>query len=609
MDDMPAASEDSAPAQLAEPPASATPSIESAETRVADQSPSGQAGAPVPLSPTSARESTPQTALPVAPSSAGSTAGSDSGGNQLVDTLHIVATDRNSVDKFDLYELFSVQDGFQRIAWQNEGYSFVKFTSHEHAIACLRTLKRQMESGMHDKLSSIKITVAKMSYVPNYKVPTADDFAASATLHLSHFPKDSTVLELRRFFSRCSPEGFERLIFHINYCHVLFKDVEHATRTKDLVNKTTNFVLAFAKNVTDMKSRIHANGAVNGVGADFRHKANGGQHPGMMQDDYMSMGRPRPFPGNAYHAYGQGFNDVASNQSYMNFQNRDYERRNKIQAAQAQMRSSSFGAAPARGSRDAFQQSQGYDGYPGEYPDRMPPNMYGRPATSAQGDYLDRSGAGGFSRYNGARYRSQSYEVDPNGFRDDSSQRRMLYGNEFVGNGMPGNVDWAVAAMQKAAATGGAGGWDSTDLMRLQQQQALAGRGRNDYDFGPDPSRSGYQQRGQDPVGDPYQYDMQQRQMRAAYGRNGPAAFYDPSQQAYYSDYQALPGMARMPAMGQSSAQSFDRTIRPPARRMSNSGDDLAGAFSSILQPNGQDDLAQITSSFQNSFGLGDTVS
>lgn len=60
------------------------------------------------------------------------------------------------------------------------------------------------------------------------------------------------------------------------------------------------------------------------------------------------------------------------------------------------------------------------------------------------------------------------------------------------------------------------------------------------------------------------------------------------------------------------AAQSFDRTIRPPTavRRMSDSGDDLvAGAFASILQPNGQDDLAQITSTFQNSFGLGNTVS
>lgn len=93
-------------------------------------------------------------------------------------------------------------------------------------------MKRQLETGANDKLNSIKITVAKMSYVPNYKVPTSDDFgtsfqvelyflprpdrllvAASATLHLSHFPKDSTVLELRRFFSQQSPEGFERLIF------------------------------------------------------------------------------------------------------------------------------------------------------------------------------------------------------------------------------------------------------------------------------------------------------------------------------------------------------------------------------------------------------------
>ena len=56
------------------------------------------------------------------------------------------------------------------------GYSFVKFQSHEHAIACLRTMKRQLEIGANDKLNSIKITVAKMSYVPNYKVPMADDF-------------------------------------------------------------------------------------------------------------------------------------------------------------------------------------------------------------------------------------------------------------------------------------------------------------------------------------------------------------------------------------------------------------------------------------------------
>jgi hypothetical protein len=157
-----------------------------------------------PASPSSVRASTPAGG-PLAMSSADSTAGSDTA-NQLVDTLHIVATDRNAVDKFDLYELFSVQEGFQRIAWQNEGpcsglflrrlgyerltrrslscslgYSFVKFQSHEHAIACLRAMKHQLETGVHDKLNSIKITVAKMSYVPNYKVPTQDDFCGFQT--------------------------------------------------------------------------------------------------------------------------------------------------------------------------------------------------------------------------------------------------------------------------------------------------------------------------------------------------------------------------------------------------------------------------------------------
>lgn len=91
----------------------------------------------VPPSPTAGRASTPQTGpAPVATPSAGSASGSDSAG-QLVDTLHIVATDRNAVDKYDLYELFSVQDGFQRIAWQNEGQPFCFVVLRIHKPPCL----------------------------------------------------------------------------------------------------------------------------------------------------------------------------------------------------------------------------------------------------------------------------------------------------------------------------------------------------------------------------------------------------------------------------------------------------------------------------------------
>ena len=74
----------------------------------------------VPGSPTAGQGSGPQVGIMAGISSAGSNTGSDTA-SQLVDTLHIVATDRNAVDKFDLYEIFSVQDGFQRIAWQNDG--------------------------------------------------------------------------------------------------------------------------------------------------------------------------------------------------------------------------------------------------------------------------------------------------------------------------------------------------------------------------------------------------------------------------------------------------------------------------------------------------------
>lgn len=116
-----------APGQNASPSRSNGPLLESAATQdgSAPDSASTLNGAPissaVPPSPTAIRSGTPQTAPVGAISSAGSTAGSDSA--QLVDTLHIVATDRNAVDKFDLYDLFSAQDGFQRIAWQNEGNS------------------------------------------------------------------------------------------------------------------------------------------------------------------------------------------------------------------------------------------------------------------------------------------------------------------------------------------------------------------------------------------------------------------------------------------------------------------------------------------------------
>lgn len=271
----------------------------------------------------------------------------------------------------------------------------------------------------------------------------------------------------------------------------MFKDVENAARTKEVVNRTTNFVLAFAKNVTDMKSRINANGVGHAFqGGDMR-RMNGGPQMGGDEFGPYGMQRPRPFPGNQYGGYG-GYDNVGVNQAYSNLQNRDYERRTKIQTAQAQMRLAGYNPGAGRG-RDGYQgdMAPGYDGMYGDYSDRGQSMGYGRPGPH---DMFDKS-AGMGGRYGNPRYRNQQgFEAD--GFRDDygAARGRGGYGaNDYI-PGVNGNVDWALAAMQKAAAAGGTGGWDGADLMRMQQQQqqqqqAQINRMRADYE---DPLRNAY---------------------------------------------------------------------------------------------------------------------
>lgn len=369
-----------------------------------------------------------------------------------------------------------------------------------------------------------------------------------------------------------------------------------------------------------MKSRVAANGMGHGLQGDARRLN------GHMNDMSFGGARPRPY-GNQY-AYQ--FPDGSVNQAYMNLQNRDYEHRTRIQTAQAQMRLAAYGPGAVRG----MSMGQGYEGlYPGDYGDRL---VYGRPVQPPPSDLFDRSGGASGPRYGQGRYRNGSYESDA-GFRDDYGGPRMRpsYSADYMGV-MNGNVDWAMAAMQKAAS---AGGWENNDFMRLQQQQqqqqqpqAQGGRIRSDYDVPQESLRTGYQRGPEVAAGEVsenrciheslglthrnhhlqvFAYDLQ-RQMVGAYPRPSPAAFYGapaPVGPAYYGDLEALPGMARIPpgmVVPPSPTSSFDRTIRPPAR--SGNADDITDAFASILQPVGQDELAQISSTFQNSFSLGNTV-
>ncbi len=79
-----------------------------------------------------------------------------------VDTLHVVISDYSNCDRRDLYEIFSGEHGFQRLAFQTDGYSFVKFNNNDVAVASLQRMRDRMLAG-DVKIIGLKVGVAKCS--------------------------------------------------------------------------------------------------------------------------------------------------------------------------------------------------------------------------------------------------------------------------------------------------------------------------------------------------------------------------------------------------------------------------------------------------------------
>lgn len=291
------------------------------------------------------------------------------------------------------------------------------------------------------------------------------------------------------------------MILHhsINYCHVLFKDVESAAETKDLVNRvsdlfaafrlidavvlisllflqTTNFVLAFAKNITDMRSRVNVNGPANqNVQLDGR-KMNGppgGEFAGYQHAS--GLGRPRPpFANNQYPGYvSAGYRDnFGPNQAYMNYQNRDYERRSRMQGGQ--MRNPAYDGQMRRDGMGMPMPMQTYEDAMYNY-ERMQAFAYARPMLPPQMNFFDKGG----QRYaQMTRFRDPTYD-DPAAYRDDYNSavaraRMAPYGTPEYGMGVA-NVDWTTMAMQKAASPGSmpnGATWEPTEFLKLQQAQS-----------------------------------------------------------------------------------------------------------------------------------------
>lgn len=154
----------------------------------------------------------------------------------MQDTLHITCPADRTVDRGDLCDIFFPFPGLKKLSF-HEGYAFAFFENSQSAGKALEGLTE-------GKSHRLTVEFARVSYRPNYYHPDTVH-PPNRRLHVTHFPRNTTVLELRRIFARYP--GFESVEYHIKYAYILFKLESFATFALNDLNTRTNLIVSYAK--------------------------------------------------------------------------------------------------------------------------------------------------------------------------------------------------------------------------------------------------------------------------------------------------------------------------------------------------------------------------
>ncbi|KXS12049.1 hypothetical protein M427DRAFT_59909 [Gonapodya prolifera JEL478] len=158
------------------------------------------------------------------------------------DTLHvtiITPTDR-TVDRGDLCDIFFSQTGLRKLSF-HEGYAFAHFQTPQDAA---RVLKSVQDGDFGPRCLRLQVEFARISYRPNYYHPDILH-SPNRRLHVTHFPRNTTVLELKKIFGRY--QGFEVVEYHIKYAYVTYHTESNSNRAMLDLNERTNLIVSFAK--------------------------------------------------------------------------------------------------------------------------------------------------------------------------------------------------------------------------------------------------------------------------------------------------------------------------------------------------------------------------